>query len=124
MNNVAADPEVFNVRVEKLFSDAYSGEGEYFGGHEGESLFSWYRDNDGTIDVIAGANSKTYEVTESDYNCRILFGYMFPQSFLLAALTSIHCFDIFLNIHVLMAYFSVVHFECFRFVSHPGKKMS
>ncbi|KAH0889479.1 hypothetical protein HID58_051908 [Brassica napus] len=70
-----ADPEVFNVRVEKLFSDAYSGEGEYFGGHEGESLFSWYRDNDGTIDVIAGANSKTYEVTESDYNCRILFGY-------------------------------------------------
>ncbi|CAH8333213.1 unnamed protein product [Eruca vesicaria subsp. sativa] len=71
-----ADPEVFNVRVEKLFSDAYSGEGEYFGGHEGESLFSWYRDNDGTIDVIAGANSKTYEVTESDYNCRILFGYI------------------------------------------------
>ncbi|KAJ0262088.1 187-kDa microtubule-associated protein AIR9 [Hirschfeldia incana] len=70
-----ADPEVFNVRVEKLFSDAYSGEGEYFGGHEGESLFNWYRDNDGTIDVIAGANSKTYEVTESDYNCRILFGY-------------------------------------------------
>uniref|UniRef100_A0A1J3CLM1 187-kDa microtubule-associated protein AIR9 n=1 Tax=Noccaea caerulescens TaxID=107243 RepID=A0A1J3CLM1_NOCCA len=70
-----ADPEVFNVRVKKLFSDAYSGEGEYFGGHEGASLFSWYRDNDGTIDLIAGANSKTYEVTESDYNCRILFGY-------------------------------------------------
>ncbi|KAH0932660.1 hypothetical protein HID58_009777 [Brassica napus] len=70
-----SDPEVFNVRVEKLFSDAYSGVGEYFGGHEGESLFSWYRDTDGTIDVIAGANSKTYEVTESDYNCRILFGY-------------------------------------------------
>ncbi|KAL0844289.1 hypothetical protein Bca101_017535 [Brassica carinata] len=70
-----ADPEVSNVRVEKLFSDAYSGEGEYFGGHEGASVFSWYRDNDGTIDVIAGANSKTYEVTESDYNCRILFGY-------------------------------------------------
>ncbi|KAG2296584.1 hypothetical protein Bca52824_043253 [Brassica carinata] len=69
------DPEVSNVRVEKLFSDAYSGEGEYFGGHEGASVFSWYRDNDGTIDVIAGANSKTYEVTESDYNCRILFGY-------------------------------------------------
>ncbi|VVB02098.1 unnamed protein product [Arabis nemorensis] len=70
-----ADPEVFNVHVKKLFSDAYSGEGEYFGGHEGASLFSWYRDNDGTIDLIAGANSKTYEVTESDYNCRILFGY-------------------------------------------------
>lgn len=70
-----ADPEVSNVRVEKHFSDAYSGEGDYFGGHEGASLFSWYRDNDGTIDVIAGANSKTYEVTESDYNCRILFGY-------------------------------------------------
>ncbi|CAN8287520.1 unnamed protein product [Cochlearia groenlandica] len=70
-----ADPEVYNVRVKKLFSDAYSGEGEYFGGHEGASLFSWYRDNDGTIDLIAGANSKTYEVTESDYNCRLLFGY-------------------------------------------------
>ncbi|ESQ52069.1 hypothetical protein EUTSA_v10016130mg [Eutrema salsugineum] len=70
-----AYPEVFNVRVKKLFSDAYSGEGEYFGGHEGASLFSWYRDNDGTIDLIDGANSKTYEVTESDYNCRILFGY-------------------------------------------------
>ncbi|CAH8264737.1 unnamed protein product [Arabidopsis lyrata] len=70
-----ADPDVSNVRVKKLFSDAYSGEGEYFGGHEGASIFSWYRDNDGNIDLIAGANSKTYEVTESDYNCRILFGY-------------------------------------------------
>lgn len=76
MDNIAAGPEVSNVRVKKLFSDSYSGEGEYFGGHEGGSLFSWYRDNDGTIDLIAGANSKTYEVTESDYNCRILFGYV------------------------------------------------
>lgn len=90
--------------MEKHFSDAYSGEGDYFGGHEGASLFSWYRDNDGTIDVIAGANSKTYEVTESDYNCRILFGYVStvisPCSFDKHPLL-----DIFLNIHVLPAYF-------------------
>lgn len=53
----------------------YSGEGEYFGGYEGSSLFSWYRETaEGTITLINGADSQTYEVTESDYNCRLLFG--------------------------------------------------
>ncbi|OMO92313.1 hypothetical protein COLO4_17682 [Corchorus olitorius] len=71
-----APPVVSSVRVEKLASGRYSGEGEYSGGYEGSSLFSWYREtNDGTIILINGANSKTYEVTDEDYNSRLLFGY-------------------------------------------------
>jgi len=61
--------------VKELSTGIYSGEGEYFGGHEGESLFSWYRENnEGTIELVNGANSKIYEVTDSDYNFRLLFG--------------------------------------------------
>lgn len=71
-----AHPVVTNVRVKALNLSTYCGEGRYFGGHEGSSLFSWYRETaDGTITVIDGANSCTYEVTDSDYNCRLLFGY-------------------------------------------------
>ncbi|GLT64986.1 hypothetical protein SLA2020_374440 [Shorea laevis] len=71
-----ASPVVSNVHVEKLALGIYSGEGEYFGGYEGSSLFSWYREtNEGTIILISGANSKTYEASDSDYNCRLLFGY-------------------------------------------------
>ncbi|XWS55352.1 hypothetical protein CRYUN_Cryun10bG0167200 [Craigia yunnanensis] len=73
---IPAPPVVSSVRVEKLASGIYSGEGEYSGGYEGSSLFSWYREtSDGTIILINGANSKTYEVTDSDYNSRLLFGY-------------------------------------------------
>ncbi|KAM1883329.1 hypothetical protein ACFX13_004704 [Malus domestica] len=69
-------PVVSNVRVKELSRSVYSGEGEYFGGYEGSSLFSWYRENnEGTIALINGANSNTYEVTDADYNCRLLFGY-------------------------------------------------
>ncbi|KAF5472567.1 hypothetical protein F2P56_009278 [Juglans regia] len=69
-------PVVSNVHVKELSSGTYSGDGEYFGGHEGSSLFSWYREtNEGTIILINGANLSTYEVTDSDYNCRLLFGY-------------------------------------------------
>lgn len=69
-------PVVSNVHVKELSSGIYTGEGEYFGGHEGSSLFSWYREtNDGTICLINGANSKTYEVTDTDYTCRLLYGY-------------------------------------------------
>ncbi|MED6159882.1 187-kDa microtubule-associated protein air9 [Stylosanthes scabra] len=72
-----APPIVSNVQLIELSSGIYSGEGVYFGGYEGESLFSWYRENnEGTIELIEGANSKTYKVTDSDYNCRLLFGYM------------------------------------------------
>ncbi|KAJ8449889.1 hypothetical protein Cgig2_029251 [Carnegiea gigantea] len=71
-----AHPVVTNVRVKALNLSTYCGEGQYFGGHEGSSLFNWYRETaDGTITVIDGANSRTYEVTDSDYNCRLLFGY-------------------------------------------------
>ncbi|KAI4370946.1 hypothetical protein MLD38_019233 [Melastoma candidum] len=71
-----ARPLALNVYVKKLSSGVYSGEGEYFGGYEGSSLYSWYReDSEGTIVLVDGANSKTYEVTDSDYNCRLLFGY-------------------------------------------------
>ncbi|XP_004293996.1 PREDICTED: 187-kDa microtubule-associated protein AIR9 [Fragaria vesca subsp. vesca] len=69
-------PVVSNVRVKEVSLSVYSGEGEYFGGYEGWSLFSWYREtNEGTISLINGANSRTYEVTDADYNCRLLFGY-------------------------------------------------
>lgn len=71
-----AAPLVSNVRVKELSSGIYSGEGDYFGGYEGSSLFSWYREtNEGTIVLINGANSRTYEVMDPDYNCRLLFGY-------------------------------------------------
>ncbi|XP_044495976.1 187-kDa microtubule-associated protein AIR9 isoform X2 [Mangifera indica] len=73
---IPALPIVSSVRVKKLSSGLYAGEGEYFGGYEGSSLFSWYREsNEGTICLINGASSTTYEVTDSDYNCRLLFGY-------------------------------------------------
>ncbi|KAL8461070.1 hypothetical protein ACS0TY_032523 [Phlomoides rotata] len=74
---IPALPIVSNVHVKKLSSSTYIGEGEYFGGYERASLFSWYRQSEeGTSVLIAGANSKTYEVSEDDYNCRLLFGYM------------------------------------------------
>ncbi|XVE94227.1 hypothetical protein REPUB_Repub01dG0263600 [Reevesia pubescens] len=73
---IPAPPVVSSVRVQKLASGIYSGEGEYSGGYEGSSLFSWYREtNDRTIILVNGANSKTYEVTDADYNSRLLFGY-------------------------------------------------
>ncbi|KAL0398272.1 UNVERIFIED_CONTAM: microtubule-associated protein AIR9 [Sesamum radiatum] len=73
---IPAVPAVSNVCVKKLSSSTYYGEGEYFGGYEGASLFSWYRQSDdGTVVLIEGANCKTYEVTDEDYNYRLLFGY-------------------------------------------------
>ncbi|KAK9696993.1 hypothetical protein RND81_08G008800 [Saponaria officinalis] len=72
----AAHPVVTKVHVRALDLSTYRGEGLYFGGHEGSSLFSWYRESvEGTLTLINGANSQTYEVTDSDYNCRLLFGY-------------------------------------------------
>lgn len=71
-----APPVVANVRVKELSLGIYSGEGEYFGGYEGESLLSWHRVNgEGIVEPITGANSRTYTVTDSDYTCRLLFGY-------------------------------------------------
>ncbi|XP_038970512.1 187-kDa microtubule-associated protein AIR9-like [Phoenix dactylifera] len=73
---MAALPVVSEVRIKELSSGVYAGEGKYYGGYEGSSLYSWYREtNEGTIVLISGANSTTYEVTDSDYNCHLLFGY-------------------------------------------------
>ncbi|GJU67307.1 187-kDa microtubule-associated protein AIR9 isoform X1 [Tanacetum coccineum] len=73
---IPAHPVVSKVSIKQLSLSIYSGEGEYFGGYEGSSIFSWYRETiEGTSVAIDGANSKTYEVTDSDYNCRLLFGY-------------------------------------------------
>lgn len=72
---MTALPVVSNVRTIELSPGAYYGEGEYFGGYEGSSIFSWYREtNQGLIVLINGANSKTYEVTDEDYTSRLLFG--------------------------------------------------
>ncbi|KAG1348232.1 putative 187-kDa microtubule-associated protein AIR9 [Cocos nucifera] len=73
---MAALPLVSEVRIKELSSGVYAGEGKYYGGYEGSSLYSWYREtNEGTIVLINGANSTTYEVIDSDYNCHLLFGY-------------------------------------------------
>lgn len=69
-------PVVSNVHLKELSLGVYTGKGEYFGGFEGSSLFSWYRETaEGTIILINGACSSTYEVTDSEYTCRLLFGY-------------------------------------------------
>ncbi|XP_071715705.1 187-kDa microtubule-associated protein AIR9 [Rutidosis leptorrhynchoides] len=69
-------PVVSKVSVKALSLSSYSGYGEYFGGYEGSSIYSWYREtSEGATVLIDGASSKTYEVTDSDYNCRLLFGY-------------------------------------------------
>ncbi|EPS73603.1 hypothetical protein M569_01156, partial [Genlisea aurea] len=69
-------PSVLNVRIVNLSPKTYCGEGDYIGGYEGASLFSWYREfSDGTVQLIDGARFKTYEVSEEDYSCRLLFRY-------------------------------------------------
>lgn len=69
-------PSVSNVHVKMTSLGNYLGEGEYFGGYEGSSLFSWYRKTkDGDTIPISDANSKVYQVTDADYNCCLLFGY-------------------------------------------------
>ncbi|XP_021981672.1 187-kDa microtubule-associated protein AIR9 [Helianthus annuus] len=69
-------PVVSRVNVKALSLYSYPGEGIYFGGYEGSSIISWFRENmDGTSVPINGANSYIYEVTDEDYNCRLIFGY-------------------------------------------------
>ncbi|XP_042465469.1 187-kDa microtubule-associated protein AIR9 isoform X3 [Zingiber officinale] len=72
---MAAHPSVSEVCIKKLSLGVYAGEGKYYGGYQGSSLYSWYRETKGDIILINGANSTTYEVTDSDYTCRLLFGY-------------------------------------------------
>jgi hypothetical protein len=71
----AAFPSVLDVSLKQTSSDLYSGVGIYYGGYEGSSLHKWYRESgDGTRICIDGADSSTYEVTDSDYSCCLLFG--------------------------------------------------
>ncbi|OEL27617.1 187-kDa microtubule-associated protein AIR9 [Dichanthelium oligosanthes] len=73
---MAAFPSVSDVHLEQKNSDIYCGLGIYYGGHEGSSLYRWYRESsDGTRIHIDGADSVTYEVMDADYSCRLLFGY-------------------------------------------------
>ncbi|TKW30421.1 hypothetical protein SEVIR_2G035700v4 [Setaria viridis] len=73
---MAAFPSVLDVHLEQKSSDVYCGLGIYYGGYEGSSLYRWYRESsDGTRTRIDGANSVTYEVTDADYSCHLLFGY-------------------------------------------------
>ncbi|KAJ0476660.1 hypothetical protein HanHA300_Chr13g0479811 [Helianthus annuus] len=75
-------PVVSRVNVKVLSLYSYPGKGIYFGGYEGSSIFSWFRENmDGTIVPINDANSYIYEVTDEDYNCRLIFRYTPVHSF-------------------------------------------
>ena len=50
---MTAYPVVKYLHVKALNLSTYVGEGEYFGGHEGSTLFSWYRVTvDGTMTLI------------------------------------------------------------------------
>lgn len=73
----AAPPAAHNVAIKELSPGVYIGEVEYYGGLEGNSQISWYRETEeGTMTMIIGANSKSYEVTDDDYTCRLYFGYL------------------------------------------------
>ena len=64
-----------NVSIKELSPGVYVGEGKYYGGLEGNSQISWYRETEeGTMTMIIGADSKSYEVTDDDYTCRLYFG--------------------------------------------------
>jgi hypothetical protein len=69
-------PLVRNVTVREVSPGTFVGEGEYSGGSEGKSAACWYRQTTGGIrSLIAGANTKTYVVTDADYTCSLVFGY-------------------------------------------------
>ena len=73
---------VSGVQIRELSLGVYVGEGIYYGGYEGSSVYSWHREtHGGRITPINGANSNVYEVTDLDYNGRLLFGYVssFPK---------------------------------------------
>ncbi|KAJ3670004.1 hypothetical protein LUZ60_010328 [Juncus effusus] len=73
---MAAAPVVSGVCMKEMKKGVFNGEGIYYGGYEGSSLYSWHRENnEGEIIKIEGADAATYEVTDSDYTFRIFFGY-------------------------------------------------
>lgn len=72
---MAAPPVVSDVCLKEVASGIYAGEGKYYGGYEGSSMYSWFRETEEGTVIISGATSTTYKVTDSDYNGRLLFGY-------------------------------------------------
>ncbi|KAL2643139.1 hypothetical protein R1flu_010726 [Riccia fluitans] len=71
-----ARPAVYNVELREVSLGMFVGEGEYYGGYEGQSKLSWYRQTaEGYQTLIQGATSKTYVVCDDDYTAQILFGY-------------------------------------------------
>lgn len=72
----AAPPLVSNVQIKEATPGTFTGEGVYYGGYEGESQMSWYRQrDDGSRTLITGANTKGYSITNDDYTCSLIFGY-------------------------------------------------
>ncbi|KAJ7530247.1 hypothetical protein O6H91_15G086300 [Diphasiastrum complanatum] len=71
-----APPSVREVTIKEVSSGMFVGDGEYYGGFEGDSKLCWYRETaDGSSFQIEGATSKTYVACEDDYTCRVVFGY-------------------------------------------------
>lgn len=71
----SARPAVFNVGVREVSLGMFVGEGDYYGGYEGQSKLSWYRHSaEGYQTLIQGATSKTYVVCDDDYTAQIIFG--------------------------------------------------
>ena len=53
----------------------YIGEGEYYGGLEGNNQIIRYRETkERTMTMIIGTNYKSYGVTDDNYTCRLYFG--------------------------------------------------
>ncbi|KAG0500755.1 hypothetical protein HPP92_000827 [Vanilla planifolia] len=73
---MAEHPIVTNVRIKDMGTGTFVGGGLYYGGYEGSSMYSWYRQTtEGTNLLIPGATSINYKATDHDYNCRLVFGY-------------------------------------------------
>ncbi|KAG0500753.1 hypothetical protein HPP92_000825 [Vanilla planifolia] len=73
---MAEHPIVANVRIKDMGTGTFVGEGLYYGGYEGSSMYSWYRQTtEGTNLLIPGATSINYKATDHDYNCRLVLGY-------------------------------------------------
>lgn len=69
-------PMVRNVSVREVSTGMFVGEGEYYGGSEGDSRLCWYRQTTGGLrTLIVDATSKTYVVDDEDYTCSVVFGY-------------------------------------------------
>ncbi|KAI5064749.1 hypothetical protein GOP47_0019444 [Adiantum capillus-veneris] len=73
---VPAVPIMKNVTIKRLSHNTFIGDGNYYGGFEGESQKRWYRQApDGVMMPIVGAVSNMYTLTDEDYTYSLVFGY-------------------------------------------------